>query len=105
MSNQALQQYESVQAQELSNWVENRKRLRRVQVPPMTYWLTEEEKREQEQMRKIEMAMNAVGLTCVVLIILAIFALVAYWISPWMIVSMLSLAAFMWSWAKYKGRW
>lgn len=55
--------YEAEQAQQLQAWVEGRKRNRRVQIPPMSYW---QESEYEEESDKLEKAMDKIGWTMLV---------------------------------------
>lgn len=84
------------QARELQEWIQERPREGKID-----HIITPSEK-EMEEMRMIEASMTAVGLVATGILIILILALVAYWVSPWAVVSILSLAALIWIWTHYK---
>ena len=67
--------YEAEQAQQLQAWVEGRKRNRRVQIPPMSYW---QESGYEAESDKLEKAMDRVGWTA--LVIAGLIALVVIYV-------------------------
>lgn len=59
----------------------------------------------EEWIRFINEAMAYVGAFAFVGLLLATFSLICYWVSPWAVVSIISLAGLIGVWAKAKGCW
>lgn len=79
-----VRKYEAEQAQQLQAWVEGRKRNRRVQIPPMSYWQESEYEAESD---KLEKAMDSFGQGMLALAlfigVLIIVAQVGMWQGWW----------------------
>lgn len=99
MLNNSARTCEGDQAVYLQAWIEERKRERRVPPAPRT------KTTEEIQLQEMEFAMTVVGLLAGACVFLCIMDLVAYWVSPWIVVSVISLAGVIASWSKYKGWW
>lgn len=97
MLNQA-RTYED-QATHLEDWIAERKRGHRIQPLPRT------KTAEEIQMQDMEFAMTCIGLLAGACIFLCTMGLLAYWVSPWAVVSVISLAGLISSWTKLKGWW
>jgi multidrug efflux pump subunit AcrB len=87
------------QATHLEDWIAERKRERRVQPVPRT------KTTEEIQLQDMEFAMTVVGLLAGACVFLCAMGLLAYWVSPWAVVSVISLAGVIASWTKLKGWW
>lgn len=96
---QTVSNYESLQAEQLREWVDARRREHRVQPLPRT------KSAEEIQMQEMEYAMTVIGLIAGACVFLCTMGLLAYWVSPWAVVSVVSLAGLIGSWAKFKGCW
>jgi len=59
----------------------------------------------EEWIRFINETMAYVGAFVFVGLLLATFSLICYWVSPWAVVSIISLAGLIGAWTKAKGCW
>lgn len=92
----------STQAKELEIWVE--KRSHRMTIDTTSQEVKEQQEAE-EWMRFINTTMAFVGGFSSICVLLALFLLISYWVSPWLVVSVVSLAGLILSITKARGRW
>lgn len=92
----------STQAKDLEIWIE--KQERRVTMD-VTSQEAKDQREAEEWIRFINEAMAYVGGFAFVGLLLALLSLVSYWVSPWAVISIISLAGLIGVWAKAKGCW